>query len=84
MRLFGKRGIPDLSPQKLLALGAYQMRQILVDYGRRHKAQKRGGDAVRVPLFDVEFAYARDEDSFLALNEALEKLGDLDPRRSLW
>lgn len=80
MRLFGKRRIKDLDVQSALPLAARHMRQVLVDYGRRRLAQKRGGGLVRVPLFESDHSIVRDEDSFLALNQALDELGKLDPR----
>lgn len=80
MRLFAKRRIKELDLPTLLPLAARQMRQVLVDYGRKRRAQKRGGGLLRVPLFESDHCIVRDEDSFLALNEALEELGKLDPR----
>ena len=80
LRFFGKRSIKELDVHTLLPLAAHQMRQVLVDYGRKRRAKKRGGDLVRVPLFESDHSIVRDEDSFLALNEALEELGKLDPR----
>ena len=80
LRLFGKKSIKEVDLQALLPLAAYQMRQVLVDYGRKRQAQKRGGDLVHVPLFESDQSIVRDQDSFLALNEALDELGKLDPR----
>ncbi|MBS1826578.1 MAG: sigma-70 family RNA polymerase sigma factor [Acidobacteria bacterium] len=80
LRLFGKRRLKDIDLEALLPLAAHQMRQVLVDYGRRRRAEKRGGGLVQVPLFESDHSIVRDEDSFLALNEALEELGRLDPR----
>src|SRR5450432_3264096 len=80
MRLFEKRSVKDFDFSALLPIAARQMRQVLVDYGRRRQAIKRGGDMVRAPLFQSDHSIVRDEDSFLALNEALEELGKLDPR----
>lgn len=80
MRLVGKRSIEELDLHSLLPLAAHQMRQVLVDYGRKRLAKKRGGDLVRTPLFESDHCIVRDEDSFLALNEALDELGKLDPR----
>jgi RNA polymerase sigma factor (TIGR02999 family) len=80
LRLFGKRKVHKVDPRELLPFAAHQMRQVLVDYSRRRGSQKRGGDQVRVPLFDSDHFIVRDEDSFLALNKALDELGKLDPR----
>ncbi|HUS05195.1 MAG TPA: ECF-type sigma factor [Bryobacteraceae bacterium] len=80
LRLFGKRSIRDLDRQVFLPLAAHQMRQVLVDYGRKRRAQKRGGGLMRVSVGESDQGFVRDEDSFLALNEALDELGKLDPR----
>jgi RNA polymerase sigma factor (TIGR02999 family) len=80
IRLFGQRPGQTLSTQNFLGLAAHQMRQILIDYGRKHNSQKRGGEFARVPLFEADPSTARDEDSLLALNEALDLLGKIDSR----
>ena len=80
LRLFGKQTIQHVDLGASLPLAVHQMRHVLVDYGRKRRAKKRGGDLVRTPLFESDHAIVRDEDSFLALNEALEELGKLDPR----
>jgi RNA polymerase sigma-70 factor, ECF subfamily len=80
IRLFGGRPVDGISPQALLARAAHQMRQILIDYGRKHRSQKRGGGWARVPLYEVDPSFTRDEDSLLALNQAVDRLGKLDPR----
>jgi RNA polymerase sigma factor (TIGR02999 family) len=80
IRLFGKHPEQSLSAKNFLALAAHQMRLILIDHGRKHRSQKRGGEYDREPLFEGDHRFVRDEDSLLALNEALERLGKLDSR----
>jgi RNA polymerase sigma factor (TIGR02999 family) len=80
MRLLGKRSIETMDFQALRPFAIHQMRQVLVDYGRRRQSQKRGGGWAQVPLFESDHSFVRDEDSFLALNEALDALGKLDSR----
>jgi RNA polymerase sigma factor (TIGR02999 family) len=64
-----------------VALAATLMRQILVDYARRHRAAKRGAD-YRVTLADdVDYpAQAQDMD-VLALDDALSHLARRDPQQ---
>ncbi len=64
------------------SVAARAMRQILVDYARRHKAQKRGGGQADL-AFD-ERLYRADEraDELLALDEALLRLERLNERLS--
>ncbi|MDQ6785743.1 MAG: sigma-70 family RNA polymerase sigma factor [Acidobacteriota bacterium] len=59
------------------------MRRILVDHARRTKADKRGGDAEKLPI-EEEILVVSNEKSveLLALDEALENLAKLDPQKS--
>ena len=61
---------------------AQAMRHILTDYARRHLAAKRGGSASAV-TFDEEFFVRADRsEEVLALDEALERLGELNERQA--
>lgn len=80
IRLFGEYPVEPDSLQGFLALAAHKMRGILIDYGRKRHARKRGGSAIQVPLLENHLATASDEDTLLGLNEALERLGRVDPR----
>ena len=69
------------------AVASGAMRRILVDYARRYRAARRGGDGdgapVRpVPLDDAEIPVAERADSLVALDEALARLGRLDDRQA--
>jgi RNA polymerase sigma factor (TIGR02999 family) len=56
------------------------MRQILVDHARKRKAVKRGKGEVFVTLGEHADAAAPDAEAMVALDDALERLGALDPR----
>ncbi len=63
------------------AIAANIMRRILVDYARGRHAEKRGGMAENVALDDA-LMFARERPAqIVALNEALEELASIDPRR---
>ena len=63
------------------AICAQLMRQILVDYARKHRARKRGGGVDALPL-DEALVYATGRsDELLALDEALERLIQIDGRK---
>ncbi|MGH9905527.1 MAG: ECF-type sigma factor, partial [Pyrinomonadaceae bacterium] len=63
-------------------ISAQIMRRILVDHARRYDYAKRGGGAQRVSL-DEAALVARDRgEELLALDEALNRLRDIDERRS--
>jgi RNA polymerase sigma factor (TIGR02999 family) len=60
------------------------MRQILVDYARSRRRQKRGGkDHQRVPLSDAVVAITEtDAERWEALDGALDRLAALSPRQA--
>lgn len=65
-----------------MAVAAVAMRRVLVDHARRRKADKRGGDAARLELNDADAAEYRRDIKVLELDDLLEKLARLDPRRA--
>jgi RNA polymerase sigma factor (TIGR02999 family) len=70
---------------QFFAVAARIMRRVLVDYARRHWAQRRGGTVQRaVSLEEADdagaLAVANRADDLLALDEALERLANMDER----
>jgi len=62
---------------------AQVMRRILISYARMKKAGKRGGAAAEpVPIDDVILAAAERPDELVALDEALARLAQLNPRQA--
>jgi RNA polymerase sigma factor (TIGR02999 family) len=64
------------------AAAAEAMRRILVDQARRKQGPKAGGHLQRVELEEAEAAVGGPKLDILALNEALEKLAAIDPRKA--
>src|ERR1041385_8165775 len=64
------------------ALSAQLMRRILVDHARKRKYAKRGGDAQRVSFDEVMAVSPERGADLIALDDALEKLAAIDPRKS--
>lgn len=62
------------------AAAAEAMRRILVDRARHKQTLKAGGGFRRQPLSEIQPAVGGPDLDLLALNEALDKLTDLDPR----
>ena len=56
------------------------MRRILVEVARRKKRLKRGGDLQRVELEIAELAAPMPDDELLAVDEALDRLSQIDAR----
>jgi len=63
-----------------LSMAARAMRRILIDYARQHGRLRRGGDRQRVTLDEGLIAAERQADTLLALDLALEQLGQLNER----
>ena len=61
------------------AAAAEAMRRILIENARRKGRLKRGGEWERVDLEHLDVAVATDDDTLLAVHEALEKLAVIDP-----
>lgn len=59
---------------------SHAMRQVLVDFARRRRAGKRGGDRRPVTLRDDEASLQLELDEILTLDSALERLGAMDAR----
>src|SRR5438105_11425683 len=64
------------------AAAAEAMRRILVERARHKRSLKAGGDRQRLDLADIEPAVVGPDVDLLALNEALEKLEQQDPRKA--
>jgi RNA polymerase sigma factor (TIGR02999 family) len=71
-----------------LAVASTAMRQVLLDYAKRKRAAKRGGDHQHVPLHEIESALEDPGNSdarsvaLIALDRSLRRLEELDSRQS--
>jgi RNA polymerase sigma factor (TIGR02999 family) len=63
-----------------LALAARAMRQILVDYAREHRSQKRGGDRSRTTLDENTIGMETIVEEMLDVDAALTRLESVDER----
>ena len=63
-------------------VAARAMRQILVDYARSKSRQKRGGWQERVTMAEGVVTTSNHSKELLALDDALQKLEQIDARRS--
>lgn len=81
LKLIDQTQVQWQSRLHFFAMAARVMRNILIDYARRRSAQKRGGDASHVDLEKVRVGgERRSADLFIALDEALDELEELDER----
>lgn len=70
------------SRRGFFALAAHTMRQVLVDYARMTRAEKRGGGAAAVTLPESLAVDGAGLDQLLALDCALEQLAAASPRQA--
>ena len=80
LRLVDQRRIDWHDRTRFFALAARVMRRVLVDYARRRGAQKRQGAAVT--LDDALASADGQADLIVAVDEALSRLAELDPRQA--
>ena len=64
-----------------LAVASRAMREVLVDYARRHRADRRGSGETRVALHDGSAVTLPRSLDLLALDVALDRLSALDERQ---
>jgi RNA polymerase sigma-70 factor (ECF subfamily) len=65
-----------------LAMSARLMRRVLVDMARERRADKRGGDIVRVTFDEALVEGISRAADLVKLDDALQALAALDPRKS--
>ena len=64
------------------AVAARQMRRVLIDHARTRRRDKRGGDAVMVPLDAAAGLPSMDAESLIMLDDALVKLEERNERQA--
>jgi RNA polymerase sigma factor (TIGR02999 family) len=80
LRLARARGFPWKDREHFLSVAARAMRQVLVDHARGKGRRKRGGGRRRHPLDAIVVTYEERAIDLLALDEALGRLGGVDPQ----
>jgi len=65
-----------------VAVAATLMRRIMVDHARERRAKKRGGGAVKIELDEAALVSEGRATELIALDEALDRLAEFDPRKS--
>ncbi len=64
------------------AIAAQMMRRILVDYARKRRYAKRGGELFKVSLAEAAGLSQERAADVIALDEALKSLAEIDPQQS--
>lgn len=82
MRLIDQRRVDWSNRAQFIGLAAVMMRRVLVNYARDRIAGKRGGGSKRVPLTVAGERVGAPEINVLDLHDALDRLAELDERKS--
>lgn len=80
LRLIDQKRVDWRGRAHFFALCARIMRQILVDYARKHLAEARGGHLEKLPLEKALFYSNERAAQLIDLDEALDQLLQADPR----
>lgn len=81
LRLVDQTQVQSPTRAQFFAIASNLMRQILVNHAERHRAAKRGGGN-KIALRDEIAAIQPPELDLIALDRALYKLAQVDPRQS--
>jgi RNA polymerase sigma-70 factor, ECF subfamily len=80
IRLIERQNLTWNNRSHFFAVAANMMRRILVDYAKTKHRRKRGGYAEHIPLDEADEPASVDRSVEITdLDEALERLGELDP-----
>jgi RNA polymerase sigma factor (TIGR02999 family) len=82
VRLVDQKNVHLANRSHFFAISARIMRRILIDHARRHAYEKRGGGQQRVSLDETATLQVVKASELIKLDEALERLAELDQRRS--
>jgi RNA polymerase sigma factor (TIGR02999 family) len=81
LRLFKDGAEASFENRKhFFASAARAMRHVVIDYARRKLADRRGGGAQALNIDDEVIAVESQAEQLLAMDTALQSLGNLDPR----
>jgi RNA polymerase sigma-70 factor, ECF subfamily len=81
LRLVDQRSVKWQNRAHFYGLAASMMRRVLIDHARAHATEKRGGAALHLSLDDVQVPLEQRAAGLLALDEALERLAQMDERK---
>lgn len=81
LRLIDQKKVRWQNRAHFFAIAAQTMRRILIDHARKSTRAKRGGKARKISLDEVAMVSNERASELVALDEALERLSMIDPRR---
>lgn len=83
MKLIDQKQVQWQNRAHFFGIAAQVMRRILMDHARKHNAEKRGGDADKMPLEEEILVVSHDRSAeLIALDDALQALAAIDPQKA--
>jgi RNA polymerase sigma factor (TIGR02999 family) len=82
LRLVDQRAVRWQNRAHFYAIAARMMRRILIDHARARVTDRRGGGAPHVALDHAAEVSSERADQLVALDDALLRLAEVDPRKS--
>lgn len=82
LRLVDQKRMRWQNRAHFFAIAAQMMRRILVDYARKRRYAKRGGELIKVSLTEAAGLTEERVADVIALHEALKSLAEIDPQQS--
>ena len=83
IRLLGQHSTDFAGRSHFFAIAAQMIRRVLLDHARAGKAEKRGGEQIRVEFTtNLAAGNGRSQEELILLNEALDRLAERSPRQA--
>ena len=82
LRLVDQKNVSWQNRAHFFGIAAQLMRRILIDYARKHRSAKRGGEVRLVSLDEAAVMTEERAAELTALDEALNNLASFDPQQS--
>ena len=82
LRLIEQKNVKWQNREHFIGVAATMMRRILVNYAIMRNSEKRGGGGIKLSLAEAERFVKGEKVNLIALDEALEKLGESYPLHS--
>ena len=83
MKLIDQKKVHWQNRAHFFGIAAQVMRRILLDHARKHNADKRGGEAEKLPIEEEILVVSHEKSAeLIALDEALETLAQMDPQKA--
>lgn len=82
LRLVDQTRVKWRNRAHFIGVAAQLMRRVAVKHAQRHRAAKRGGGLPKVPFDEAAVPGQASDEDVIALDEALKRLKELDPRQS--